>query len=119
MSVPAAPKGSKAAGKRLWKALVVAYDFEEHEMALLRQAVRLVDTLEELDDLVASEGPVITTPSGQQKTHPALVEARQSRIALARVLAVLRLPAGEEDDQLRRPQRRSGARGIYKFRAVS
>lgn len=50
-----------------------------------------------------------------QRVHPALVEARQLRIALARLIAALPLPAGDEDDQAagRRPQRRVGVRGIY------
>jgi hypothetical protein len=41
-----------------------------------------------------------------------LVEARQQRIALARLLAALRLPSGEEGEQDRRPQRRMGVRGV-------
>ena len=51
------------------------------------------------------------------KVHPGLVEARQLRIALARLLGALRLPAGDEDDQAagRRPQRRVGARGVYQI----
>ncbi|MDQ3452051.1 MAG: hypothetical protein M3493_05025 [Actinomycetota bacterium] len=38
------------------------------------------------------------------------MEARQQRIALARLLAALRLPAGEVEQ---RPQRRVGVRGTY------
>ncbi|HLM07095.1 MAG TPA: hypothetical protein VK402_18085 [Blastococcus sp.] len=41
------------------------------------------------------------------------MEARQQRIALARLLAALRLPAGEEEAGDRRPQRRMGVRGVY------
>ena len=48
-----------------------------------------------------------------RRAHPALVEARQQRIALARLLAALRLPAGEEEAGDRRPQRRMGVRGVY------
>jgi hypothetical protein len=52
--------------------------------------------------------------------HPAVVEARQQRLALARLLAALRLPAGAEDDLAagRRPQRRVGVRGFYGPRSV-
>jgi hypothetical protein len=42
-----------------------------------------------------------------------LVEARQQRIGLARLLAALRLPAGEEEADDRRPQRQMGVRGVY------
>jgi hypothetical protein len=86
------------------------YDLEEHELALLREAVRTVDDLDVLAAVVAKEGVTLG-----QRVHPALIEARQLRIALARLLGVLRLPAGDEDDPAvgRRPQRRVGARGIY------
>jgi hypothetical protein len=42
------------------------------------------------------------------------VAARQQRIALARLLAALRLPAGAEGDHhaSARPQRRVGVRGV-------
>ena len=111
-SPPSPPKGSKTAGKRLWRAVVAQYDLEEHELALLREASRLVDLLVDLHDAVEKDGPVITTQSGDRRVHPAAVEARQCRIALARVLAVLRLPEGEVPETSR-PQRRVGARGVY------
>jgi hypothetical protein len=57
---------------------------------------------------------MLTTEAGT-RTHPAVIEARQQRLTLARLLAALRLPAGDEQDVQpnRRPQRRSGARGVY------
>ena len=115
MTRPGVPKGAGAAGRRLWKALQDEYEFEEHELVLLREAVRLTDTLTDLQAVIDEEGAVITDTRGERKTHPAVVEARQSRIALARVLAVLRLPSGEDGGDLRRPQRRSGARGTYQL----
>jgi hypothetical protein len=48
--------------------------------------------------------------------HPAVIEARQSAIAVARISAALRLPAGEQEEGQGGagwPQRRSGARGVY------
>jgi len=46
------------------------------------------------------------------------VEARQQRIALARLLAALRLPAGGEGDVQAgaRPARKGGVRGVYDIR---
>ena len=111
MSVPNPPTGTKAAGKRLWESVLAEYELEEHEMSLFREATRTVDVLDSLDVAVRRDGPL--TPDG--KAHPALVEARQQRIALARLLAALRLPAGEDGDVqkgARRPQRRS-TRGVY------
>jgi hypothetical protein len=119
VSDPKPPAGAKAAGRRLWSSITDDYELDEHELALLREAVRTVDLLADLDVVVKREGPIVDTPQGQ-KAHPAAVEARQQRIALARILAALRLPSGEEGDQKAsaRPQRRSGARGVYDIRAV-
>ncbi len=117
MTTPAPPKGTKAEGRRLWRSVVGQFELEDHERALLREAVRLVDTLDELHAIVERDGLVITAPNGGERVHPAAVEARQSRIALARILPVLRLPEGE-DEGVRRPQRRSGARGIYAVRPL-
>jgi len=116
--IPKPPSGTRASGRRLWASIVAVYELEEHELALLREAVRTVDTLDRLDAVVRADGGMIDTPSGV-KVHPGLVEARQLRIALARLLAALRLPDGEvgAESQGRR-QRRAGARGVYGIRGA-
>lgn len=113
------PEGTQAAGARLWSSVVDVYELEEHEQTLLVQAVRTVDLLDDLEAIVGREGAVIDSPQGR-KAHPAAVEARQQRIALARLLAALRLPAGEAGDQQAgaRPQRRTGVRGAYGIRGA-
>lgn len=111
---PSPPKGTGAGGKRLWFDVLNGFELDEHEMALLIEATRTVDLLDELDAAVKSEGAVIDSPHGR-KAHPAAVEARQQRIALARLLAALRLPSGDTEDQ---PQRRGGARGTYQLGAA-
>jgi len=98
----------------LWASVVADYELDEHETVLLLEACRTVDLLVELDAAVRRDGALVASPQGQ-KAHPGAVEARQQRVALARLLAALRLPAGSEGDQAegRRPQRRVGARGVY------
>lgn len=112
------PNGLQSAGRRLWRSVQSEYELEEHETALLREARRTVDLLDELAAVVAAEGAVISSPQGP-RANPAAVEARQQPIVLARVLAALRLPAGDEDDPVvsRRPQRR-GIRGVYSVGAA-
>ncbi len=116
-TAPKPPQGTKAAGRRLWREVMAVYELEQHELLLLREACRTADVLDELAARVEIEGAVTNSPQGE-RANPALVEARQQRIALARILAALRLPAGEEGDQAsgRRPQRRSGVRGVYGIR---
>lgn len=109
---PKPPAGSGAAGTKLWRAVVDEYELEEHELLLLREMVRTVDTLDALEARVAEDGVLLSSSQGD-RAHPALVEARQQRITLARLQAALRLPAGEEGEDQRRPQRRMGVRGVY------
>lgn len=95
------------------------YELEQHERALLIEACRTTDLLDELAKTIEDEGLMVAG-----RMHPAAVEARQQKIALARIVAALRLPAGDEDSSeqrkdVRRPQRRVGARGVYRLRGVS
>jgi len=117
--VPKPPPETRAPGRRLWESVVVDFSLDEHEMALLVEAVRTVDLLDQLDVAVRRDGVLVEGPSGI-RAHPAAVEARQQRIALARLLAALRLPAGDVGDEKvsARPQRRSGARGVYGIRGA-
>lgn len=120
MSNTKPPTGTKAPGRRLWASVMDVYELDEHERALLVEAVRTVDLLDVLDARVRDEGPLVETGHGT-KAHPAAVEARQQRIALARLLAALRLPSGEDGDRQAgaRPQRRVGARGVYGIRGTA
>jgi hypothetical protein len=115
MTTPKPPTGTRTSGRRLWAAVLEQYEFEEHELALLREIVRTVDLLDRLHAVAEVEGVTLTAADGSVRVHPAVVEARQARIGLARLQAALRLPAGEEDDGVdsRRPQRRVGVRGVY------
>jgi hypothetical protein len=103
------PDGLKWSGRRLWEATVSDYELTVHETNLLLQACRTVDTLDLLQAHVDVDGPVLDGPTGL-RTHPGLVELRQQRIALARLLAALGLPTGVDDDK--KTQRRS-VRGVY------
>ncbi len=108
------PAGSalKLAGQRLWDAVVGEFELEQHEESLLLEACRTLDLLDALESVVTRDGAIVPSPQGP-KANPAAVEARQQRIALARLLAALRLPAGDEQDV--RPQRRVGVRGTYRL----
>ena len=112
MSIPRPPKGTGPSGRR---AVLGEFELEEHERALVTALVRQVDRLDELEKLIAAEG-LMVSGHGTMKMHPAVIEARQSAIAVARISAALRLPAGEQEDGQDAPgwpQRRGGARGVY------
>jgi hypothetical protein len=113
MTTPRCPAGAGPAGRRIWREINDEFELGEHERALVVALVRQADRLDELEKLIAAEGLVVTG-HGTVKIHPAVVEARQSAIAIARICAALRLPAGEQDDDADHGQHR-GIRGVYGF----
>jgi hypothetical protein len=115
VSAPKPPRGLGASGKRLWQSVTDGFDLDAWEEQLLLEACRCADRLDQLA-ADAAEGPlVVTNHRGDRVSHPSLVEARQQQIVFSRLLASLRLPAGEETG---RPQRRGGARGSYGIRGA-
>lgn len=81
-----------------------------HELALLAQAAHTADTCEALQALAVAAGPM-----DGPRVHPALVELRQQRLVLARLIVALRVPMGDEDAA--RTQTR-GLRGVYGIRGA-
>jgi hypothetical protein len=106
------------AGRKLWKAVLDSFELAEHEQTLLRQAVRVADLCEQLQEVVEAEGPMLDD-DGRPRTHPAVIELRQQRIVLARLVVALRVPLGDQEQdgpagagEPARLQRR-GPRGFY------
>lgn len=113
---PRAPANLGTSGRRLWAAVVGEFELMPHELPLLREVVRTVDLLDELAARVAEDGELVDTEQGP-KVHPAVVEQRQQRTVLGRLLVTLRLP--EDWAELEsRPQRRGAARGPYGSRRL-
>jgi hypothetical protein len=113
---PSTPKGLAATGRRLWKSVLDTYELDQHEELLLLQACRTADRLDRLDAEASTAPVTVTNYKGDQVPHPALTESRQQALTLARLLASLRLPSGDEQE---RPQRRGATRGPYGVRSVS
>lgn len=107
MTVPKAPAGLEQAGRRLWRAVLKAFDLEEHELALLRRACHVADRCEALQAVVDSEGLFETNRLGERKMHPAVVELRQQEILLAKLVVAMRVPLGEAGEDEPRPQLRA------------
>src|SRR4051794_14773178 len=103
-----APTDLGPAGRSLWAELVAKYDFSPDELVLVVEVVRQKHHLDALMDIVAAEGLMTDTAQGR-RAPPAVAEARQARIAFARLLSCLRLP----DEEGGQAQRRPGIRGHY------
>lgn len=110
MSTPRTPPGLAPAGRRLWRDVTDRFDLAQHELRVLLEACRTADDLDKLHEITQHEGLVVDGPQGK-KAHPAAVEARQMRLTLGRLLAILRVPDDPDTDQ--RGQRRAGFRGAY------
>lgn len=108
-----APRGLRRAGKALWGAVTEDFDLDEHELQLLTQAARTADLCDSLQVILDRDGPMAESSQGI-RAHPAAVELRQQRIALARLFAALNLPTGEagEASSHRAP------RGVYGIRGA-
>lgn len=106
-------------GRRLWRSVTDDYELEQHETELLEQAARTADLVEALR-VALSDGALLTTDG---KIRPEIVELRQQRQMLARLLAALRVPLGTEQDDAghgpARLQRRGAPRGAYRPRSIS
>ena len=113
--IPRPPNGLRTSGRTLWRAVVRDFELDEHEVVVLREACRTADSLDALQALLDEEGTMSSTSQGP-RVHPALPELRQQRIALARLITALRIPAGVEDDGRTGPR---ALRGVYRLGGVS
>jgi hypothetical protein len=112
-AAPEAPAELGVSGRRLWDAALSDQEFDVHEELLLMEACRTADLLDRLAAEAAAGELTVTNQKGDRIANPVVVEARQQKLVLARLLASLRLPSGEAGE---RPQRRGAARGSYGVR---
>lgn len=109
------PSGLKAGGRKLWRSITSDYELGEHELSILLEASRTVDALDALEKIVRDDGVTNVSPQGV-RAHPALVEARQQRVTLAKLVASLRIPIEEDQGAARTPQQRVGVRAVSSIR---
>jgi len=77
------------------------------------EACRTADQCAALQQAVAADGPMAVSRLGEPRAHSALVELRQQRLLLARLIVALRVPLGEQTGEPEaRPQLRA-LRGTY------
>src|ERR1700743_1958441 len=97
--IPAAPKGLGVAGRRLWRSVLGDFELAEHERALLAQACAVADVCGLLQAQVDADGPLMRSRLDELRAHPALVELRQQRQLLARLIVALRVPLGDQETE--------------------
>jgi P27 family predicted phage terminase small subunit len=90
--IPRAPAGLKARGRRFWRRVASAYELTTSEFMILEEVCRTLDSLDAMQSALNSEGVTVEGSAGQPRAHPVLVELRQQRVALGRLLSQLALP---------------------------
>lgn len=91
------PRGLKAGGRRLWTAVTRDFEPDEAGAAQLVQACHTVDLIADLRKEIASSGLKVDSPQGV-RVSPFVVEIRQQRLLLAKLIASLGLPKEVIDD---------------------
>lgn len=92
--LPLPAEGLAGSGLLLWTSVVKDFDLDEHELAVLRQACQTVSAIDALQARVDRDGVLNESPQGL-RVHPGLVELRQQRLALTKLLAALAIPTDE------------------------
>jgi phage terminase small subunit len=90
------PRNLLTAGKRLWTAVTSDFELDPPELEVLAEACRTLDLIADLRAKIKESGTVIESRQGP-RVHPAVVEARQQRLALAKLIGSLGLPKGLVD----------------------
>ena len=105
-SSPQSPAGLGPRGRALWRSIHAAavagssaeqvLEFDEREREVLRLACSQVDDLAALEAAIRRDGVTSVGSQGQPRLSALVVEARQARLALARLLGEIELPDVEE-----------------------
>ena len=94
---PRAPAGLGKAGRKLWRDMVKLLDLRPDELAALAQAASTVDELERLQAALCDAPLMVAGSKGQPRPNPLLDEVRRHREVLARLLARIEVPDGDEE----------------------
>jgi hypothetical protein len=100
-AIPRAPSGLKAEGKRLWRSILTAYDFEgcPEKLIVLENAARTADVVDRLQKVVDEADELrVRGSQGQPVAAPEVSELRQYRAQLAVLIKGLMLPDEDEQD---------------------
>lgn len=119
MSGISVPAGLGKAGRELWNATLAdlgdEWMLDPREMAILEAACRQRDDVARCEAIVKRDVPEALGSAGQAVVSPYLIEARQGRSTMNRLLAGLDLPS-EEDPGSSAAAGRSLARQRWKHR---
>lgn len=111
MAKISAPRGLKAAGKKLWAATTEAYELRQDELEVLRAVCAEADLIARMEDALVDEPLTVEGSMGQLVAHPLVAELRQHRATMAALLRGMKLP--EEGDAGASNQQREAAQSRW------
>jgi hypothetical protein len=89
-----APAGLGSAGRGLWRSVTAGLVLRPDELAVLREACGVRDTIELLQERLDGAPAIVAGSRGQQIVNPGIPELRLQRQLLATLLARLDVPEG-------------------------
>src|SRR5258706_11533247 len=102
--VSRAPKGLKAPGRRLWKAIQAEYSIDDPGgSAHLEAACRAEDDIQRMRKTVTTDGDVLLDRFGQKTPHPLLAAIRGLEAVRRQALSALNLNVEPLHDRPGRP----------------
>jgi hypothetical protein len=104
------PANLSGNGQALWITVHEKFELEPHEITMLAEACRAQSRIDELEAIADEDGLIVEGSHGGIHAHPALVEARQQRAVLSRMLTHLHL---DDDNRTAGSRRRPGAMSDY------
>lgn len=116
--IPRAPTGLRARGRRFWRETLAEHELNRPELAVLEEVCRTLDDIDLLHDAVRVDGVTVAGSTGQTRAHPALVELRQQRQVVGRLVAQLGLEDEDGAPQLLTPATAKGRKGAKAAKAA-
>lgn len=87
----------------MWATYCREYEFDDHGLVVLAQALEAFDRMREAQALLTAEGIVVRDRFDQPKPHPATLIERDSRASMLRALAQLHIDIEPLNDKPGRP----------------
>lgn len=114
------PEGLGPQGLCLWEEISEAFELRVDELRILSDACREVDLIERMHTELQTAPLVVKGSMGQDVASPLVQELRQHRSLVARLLAALKLPDDEHQEEHDGRARSSQARkaALTRWRGV-
>lgn len=98
-SGPNAPKGVNSRARDVWRSVVMEYDLEEWQLALLRRACQVMTDVDSARESLEREGsPVYYDRNGEPKRRPEVLIIKEGVSQELAIWQKLRLDPPSDDD---------------------